>query len=297
MVKYGELLFAADSDAIAVPSRIAVALADKKDFQNALRYASIAERATANFRPVRRPANYSLNDKEWNEQFPKEQQQRFYNRMRSTALDALGWSHFQAGNLAQAETFLKQSIELNRAERNLSHFSKILDGLGRKAEAKETAKEAGELYAKNLKQSFKNEPAKDFELIAVDGRKVKLSDLKGKVVMIDFWATWCGPCLQSIPTLTKVYEKYKNQGFEILYISGDSEADKYKVAPFAKEKSIPFQVMLDAAGVKELYNVKAFPTAIFIDAKGNVRHRDTGFTTDESPRMIETTVELLLRDK
>jgi hypothetical protein len=82
-----------------------------------------------------------------------------------------------------------------------------------------------------------------------------------------------------------------------VYISGDSEVDKYKVAPFAKEKGIPFQVMLDALGVKELYNVKAFPTSVFIDAKGNIRHRDTGFTTDESPRMIETTVELLLRDR
>lgn len=115
--------------------------------------------------------------------------------------------------------------------------------------------------------------------------------------MIDFWATWCGPSLQSIPTLTKVYEKYRKRGFEILYISGDAEADKYKVAPLAKEKNIPFQVMLDAAGIREMYNVKSFPTTIFIDRAGKVRHRDTGFVRDESPRMIETTVELLLQDK
>ena len=294
LVKYGELLFAADPNDVAIPSRIAIALADKKNVQAALRYANIAERATTTFHPIPRPANNGKTNEEWNKEFPEEQQRKFYQRMRSLALDALGWSHFQAGNLAQAETFLKQSIELNRAERNLSHFSKILDGLGRKTEAEETAKEAKNLYAKNLERGFINEPAKDFELATIDGRKVKLSELKGKVVMIDFWATWCGPCVQSIPTLSKLYEKYKNQGFEILYISGDNETDKYKVAPFVKKKNIPFQVMFDA-GVKETYDVKAFPTNIFIDRKGNVRHRETGFIMDESPRMIETTIELLLQ--
>jgi thiol-disulfide isomerase/thioredoxin len=294
LVKYGELLFAADPNDVAIPSRIATALADKKNIQAALRYAKIAERATATFRPIPRPANNGKTDEEWNKEFSEEQQRKFYQRMRSLALDALGWSHFQAGNLALAEINLKQSIELNRAERNLSHFSKALDGLGRKAEAEETAKEAKNLYAKNLKQAFRNEPAKDFELTTLNGRKVKLSELKGKVVMIDFWATWCGPCVQSIPTLNKLYEKYKNQGLEILYVSTDSEADKYKVAPFVKEKSISFPVMLDA-GVKEMYDVKAFPTTIFIDRKGNIRHRDTGFVTDESPRMIETAIELLLQ--
>lgn len=294
MVKFGDLLFAADPNDAAIPSKIAIALADKKNLQTALRYAKVAESITAACRPISRPANYSLTNEEWSKQFSEEQQQRFCKRIRSFALDALGWSYFQAGNLAQAETFLKQSTELNRAEQNLSHFSKILGGLGRKLEAEETAKEAKDLYVKNLKQTFKNEPAKDFELTTIDGRKVKLSDLKGKVVMIDFWATWCGPCVQSIPTLAKIYEKYKNQGFEILYISGDSEADKYKVAPFVKEKNINFPVILDE-GVKEIYDIKAFPTTIFIDRRGNIRHRDTGFVADESPRMIETTIELLLQ--
>ena len=294
LIKYGDLLFAADPNDVAIPSRIAIALADKKDAQAALRYANIAERATVTFHSIPRPANNGKTNEEWNKEFPEEQQQKFYKRMRSVALDALGWSNFQAGNLILAETFLKQSIELNRAERNLSHFSQILDGLGRKTEADETAKEAKELYAKNLKQTFKNEPAKDFELTALDGRKVKLSDLKGKVVMIDFWTTWCGPCVQSVSTLAKLYEKYKNQGFEILYISGDSEVDKYKIAPFIKQKNINFPVMIEA-GVMKTYDVRAFPTTIFIDRKGNIRHRDTGFIADESPRMIETTIELLLQ--
>jgi thiol-disulfide isomerase/thioredoxin len=113
--------------------------------------------------------------------------------------------------------------------------------------------------------------------------------------MIDFWATWCGPCIKSTPTLNKLYAKYKEQGFEILYVSVDDQADLYKVAPFAKEHKLQFPVLLDT-GAKALYDVKVFPTTIFVDREGNVRHRDTGFS-DESPRMLETVAELLLKSE
>jgi thiol-disulfide isomerase/thioredoxin len=296
MITYGDLLFAAHPDDVAIPAKIAIAAADEKDIQNALKYANIAFQATATSQAIKRPVNYNLTDEEWNEKFPPEQQQKFYKRMRALALDALGWSQFQIDNFNQAETNLRQSIDLNRIERNLTHLSKVLNGLGQMAEAEKTAKEAKELYVKNIKQSFTNELSKDFELITIEGQRVKLSELKGKVVLIDFWATWCGPCIQSIPVLTKMYEKYKSKGLEILYISVDIEVDKYKVAPYAREKKIPFQVMIDS-GVQDAYNIKGFPTTIFIDRQGNVRYREAGFTPDESPRMIETAIELLLQEE
>src|SRR5947209_4243467 len=83
-----------------------------------------------------------------------------------------------------------------------------------------------------------------------DSRRVKLSDLKGKVVVIDFWATWCSPCVKSVPTLVQLYEKYRARGLEILSITVDEQADLYKIAPFAKEYQIAYPVLLDA-GAKE----------------------------------------------
>ncbi|MEJ7861079.1 MAG: redoxin domain-containing protein [Pyrinomonadaceae bacterium] len=294
LVKYGEMLLAIDRADAGVPAKISLTFANKKNVPKALYYAQIAERATAVFRPVSRPANNGFTDEEWRkERFPEERQQLYYKNLRSLALNALGWAVFQAGRLTESETKLRQSVEIARSERNLGHLAEALGKLGRGEEAERIMAEAKNLYTESVKKTLKKEPSKDFELTALDGRRVKLSDLKGKVVMIDFWATWCGPCVKSAPTLNRLYAKYKERGFEILYVSVDAQADIYKVAPFVKEHKLEFPVLLDQ-GAKELYNVKVFPTTIFVDREGNIRHRDTGFS-EESPRLMETVAELLLK--
>jgi thiol-disulfide isomerase/thioredoxin len=295
LVKYGELLSAIDPTDAAVPAKIAIALANGKDAPRALRYARIAEKTTTAFRPVPAPANNGATAEEWRaERFTEARQQQYYKNLRALALDALGFSLCRAtGQCAEAERYLRQSIELARSEQNLFHLAEALEKLGRKPEAERTAIEAKNAYAESVEKTFRKEPAKDFELTTIDGRKLKLSDLKGKVVMIDFWATWCGPCVKSLPTLNKLYAKYKERGFEILYVSVDEQADIYKIAPFVKEHKLGFPVLLDE-GAKVLYNVKVFPTTIFIDRAGNVRHRDAGFG-EESPRLLETVAELLLK--
>jgi thiol-disulfide isomerase/thioredoxin len=295
LVKYGDLLYAIDSQDLAIPSKIAIVLASsKKDAAAALRYARIAEKATEVLCPIPPPANSGSTEAEWKkERFTEERQQKFHKDMRSLALDALGWSLCQTGKCLEAETHLRKSIELARTEQNLFHYAEILGKLGRNAEAEQIAKEAKSVYRESIQKTFKKETAKDFELNTIDGRKVKLSDLKGKVVLIDFWATWCGPCFKSMPSLVNLYEKYKDQGLEILYLSVDEESDRYKIPLVAKEHKLNFPVLLDGAA-KTLYNVKVFPTTIFIDREGNIRHRDTGFTED-SPRMLETVAELLLK--
>ncbi|HEX8638092.1 MAG TPA: redoxin domain-containing protein [Pyrinomonadaceae bacterium] len=297
LVKYGDLLFAIDSADVAVPAKIATALANKKDSARALRYARIAEQSTAVFRPVARPANNGATDEEWRKEiFPEQRQRQHYKNMRSLALDALGWSLSAAGLYKDAEIKLRESADLARTERNLGHLAEVLAKNGQHAEAEKVAREGKNIYAVSLKKSFKDEPAKDFELTSIDGRRVRLSELKGKVVMIDFWATWCGPCTKSVPTLVKLYEKYKKEGFEILYVSVDDQADVYKIAPYAKERKLTFPVLLDETA-KEQYNVKAFPTTIFIDRDGKVRFRDTGFNEEITPRLLETVTEILLETK
>lgn len=297
LLKYGDLLSAIDSADVAVPAKIAVALANKKDAARALRYARIAGRLTAGFRPVARPANNGKSDEEWRkEYFPEAKQQEHYKNMRALALDALGWSLFNAGLRQEAEINLRESTKLWRNERSLGHLAEVLAENGQAAEAKKTAAEAESIYGESLRKLFGTEPATDFELTSTDGRRVRLSELKGKVVMIDFWATWCAPCTKSAPTLLKLYEKYKEKGFEILYVSVDDKADFYKIAPYAKERNLLFPVLFDE-GVKEKYKVESFPTTLFIDREGQVRFRDAGFTEDETPRLLQAVAEILLETK
>lgn len=115
LVKYGDLLYAIDQTDAAIPAKIGIALANKKDSAKALQYARIAEQQTAVFRLIARPTNYGDTEEEWSKvYFPEAKQQQHYKNMRSLAIDALGWSLAAAGLYDEAEMKLRQSIELAR---------------------------------------------------------------------------------------------------------------------------------------------------------------------------------------
>lgn len=296
LIKYGDRLFSIDPTDAGVPARIAIALNKKNENATAaLRYAKLADGATAVYRPLPRPRNNGMTDEEWNTvRFPEKEQREYYAKLRGLALEAMGLALCQSGRCEEAEAKLRQALELHRSEQKLSDLANLLQRLGHTAEAQQFADAAKGEYLEALKRSFSNEPARDFELTTVDGRHIKLSDLQGKVVVLDFWATWCGPCRLETPSMVSLYEKYKDRGLEILYISTDSKADQYKVAPFASENKISYAVLFDN-GVKELYNAHTFPTTIFIDREGKVRYRDEGFDAEETPRLLETVVTELLK--
>jgi len=103
-----------------------------------------------------------------------------------------------------------------------------------------------------------------------DGGTLPAADLKGKVVLVNFWATWCGYCRQELPDLADFYRLYRDRGFEIVALSVEQDADK--VATYARSRKLPFPVALRTPAWETLLGrVRATPTAILIDRNGRIR--------------------------
>ncbi len=115
-----------------------------------------------------------------------------------------------------------------------------------------------------------DQAAPAFSLPARGGSTVNLSQFKGQVVMINFWASWCAPCRKEMPLLDNIYKKYKPLGFTLIGVN--VEPDQKDAETFLKQTPVSFPVLFDAKSqVSGLYNVQGMPTTVFIDRKGNVR--------------------------
>ncbi|PFI85365.1 redoxin domain-containing protein [Bacillus cereus] len=139
-----------------------------------------------------------------------------------------------------------------------------------------------EIIARNGIEIGKSAP--DFTLTKLDGTNVKLSDLKGKKVILNFWATWCGPCQQEMPDMEAFYKEHK-ENVEILavnYTPSEKGGGEEKVRNFAKEKGITFPILLDKnIDVTTAYKVITIPTSYFIDTKGVIQDKFIGPMTQK----------------
>ena len=135
------------------------------------------------------------------------------------------------------------------------------------------------------------EMAKDFTL-PMDKGEVQLSELKGKVVYVDFWASWCTPCRKSFPWMNEMHAKYQSQGLEIIGISLDeNEAQAYK---FLEKIPAQFTIAYDTKGtVADLYEVQVMPTSYLIDRNGKLLFTHKGFKTKHEDAMEAELVKAL----
>jgi thiol-disulfide isomerase/thioredoxin len=118
--------------------------------------------------------------------------------------------------------------------------------------------------------------APNFELAAMVGNAVNLSQYKGQVVMINFWATWCGPCRQEMPLLEQLYKKYKPMGFAMLGVN--VEPDSSGATEWLKATPVTFPILFDTdSKVSKLYAVSGMPSTVIVDRKGQVRFLHRGY--------------------
>jgi cytochrome c biogenesis protein CcmG/thiol:disulfide interchange protein DsbE len=119
--------------------------------------------------------------------------------------------------------------------------------------------------------------APEFALADLDGNQVSLSDLRGQVVLLNFWATWCGPCRLEMPA---IQQRYNDGGFAVLAVDFNEDADR--VQAFVDELALDLPILLDPGGrIQELYRVRGYPTSFFVDEAGVIRVFHIGEMTQE----------------
>lgn len=134
--------------------------------------------------------------------------------------------------------------------------------------------------------------APDFTLNTLDGQAVKLSDLRGKHVLVNFWVTWCIPCKEELPALQTLYQDYKDKDLVILSVDGIGKDKLDNVKTWVQQDSLTYPILLDENDkVYNNYQVKFYPTTFFIDSQGIIRSITLGSNTEEEFR---TKIEKLI---
>ncbi len=141
---------------------------------------------------------------------------------------------------------------------------------------------------------LEGQAAPDFALKSATGENLRLSEYRGDVVMINFWATWCGPCRQEMPLLDELYARYQRVGFNLLGVNIDD--DSRRAMNMVEELGVSFPVLFDARKeVSKLYEVEAMPVTVIVDRKGTVRYVHHGYKPGYEDKYLDQ-IRSLLRE-
>lgn len=136
--------------------------------------------------------------------------------------------------------------------------------------------------------------APDFELKTPTRETTKLSDLHGKAVLVNLWATWCPPCREEMQTIERIYQEYKEQGFRVLAINMTYQDDPLAIMPFVKQQGLTFPILLDETGeVAKAYQLRSLPSSYFIRRDGMINEVVIGGPMSEA--LLRTRVEAILK--
>ncbi len=150
------------------------------------------------------------------------------------------------------------------------------------------------LLASTVVAGVNDAPAPDFTLKSASGKNLKLSEHRGEVVLINFWASWCGPCRQEMPLLSELHDKYKALGFTVLGVN--VEQDSAAAKKLLKEMPVTFPVLFDNdSTVSKQYDVIAMPSTVLVDRDGNMRYLHKGYKPGEEAIYLEM-VRSLIRE-
>jgi peroxiredoxin len=136
--------------------------------------------------------------------------------------------------------------------------------------------------------------APDFALKSADGGSVRLKEHRGEVVLLNFWASWCGPCRDEMPLLNRLYQRFRHAGFVVLGVNVDEEPGK--AAQMAKRLGVTYPVLFDnEKQVSRLYDLRAMPSTVIVDRDGKVRYVHKGYTSAYDELYQKEIRELLAR--
>jgi len=139
-----------------------------------------------------------------------------------------------------------------------------------------------------------NSPAPDFTLNAQTGKPVELTQFKGQVVMLNFWASWCGPCRQEMPLLDSIYKRYGKLGFTMIGVN--VEPDSKAANDWLKQTPVTFPILYDTESkVSKLYGVSGMPSTVIVDRKGTVRMIHHGYKPGDEEEYLSS-IRTLMRE-